>query len=62
MKAEKIIVVSDTHGIRRDVSDPGTRISHLTVSQIDELVKAGTITSGMLPKVEACRHGAFAAA
>ncbi|WP_428938969.1 acetylglutamate kinase [Fontivita pretiosa] len=54
MKAEKLVVVSDTHGIRRDVNDPESRISHLTVAQIDELVKTGVITSGMLPKVEAC--------
>jgi acetylglutamate kinase len=54
MKAEKFVVVSDTHGIRKDLNDPDTRISHLTVSQIDEMVKDGTITSGMLPKVEAC--------
>src|SRR4030095_8442102 len=54
MKAEKLVVVSDTHGIRRDVNDPESRISHLTVDQIDEMVKAGTISSGMLPKVEAC--------
>jgi acetylglutamate kinase len=54
MKAEKMVVVSDMHGIRRDVNDPSSRISNLTISQIDELVKAGTITTGMLPKVEAC--------
>ncbi|HEY7087594.1 MAG TPA: hypothetical protein VH518_05855, partial [Tepidisphaeraceae bacterium] len=50
----KLVVVSDTHGIRRDLNDEKTRISHLTVSQIDEMVKSGVITSGMLPKVEAC--------
>ncbi|HVT88307.1 MAG TPA: acetylglutamate kinase [Tepidisphaeraceae bacterium] len=54
VKAEKIVVVSDTHGIRKDVNDPESRISHLTVSQIDDMVKSGAITSGMLPKVEAC--------
>src|SRR3954467_6895544 len=54
MKAEKLVVVSDTHGIRKDVNDPSTRISHLTIDQIDDMVKSGTITSGMLPKVEAC--------
>src|SRR4029453_5441621 len=52
MKAEKLVVVSDTHGIRRDVNDPESRISHLTVDQIDDLVKAGTIRGGFLPKVE----------
>lgn len=56
MKAEKLVVISDTHGIRRDVNDPESRISHLTVDQIDSLVKQGVIGSGMLPKVEACIH------
>jgi acetylglutamate kinase len=54
MKADKLVVVSDTHGIRADVKDPESRISHLTVAQIDEMVKSGAIGSGMLPKVEAC--------
>ena len=54
MKAEKLVVVSDTHGIRRDVNDPQSRISNLTVTQVDEMVKDGQITTGMLPKVEAC--------
>src|SRR2546423_7925487 len=54
MKAEKLVVVSDTHGIRRDPSDPETRVSHLTVAPIEEMVKNGTIGTGMLPKVEAC--------
>jgi acetylglutamate kinase len=54
VKAEKMVIVSDTHGIRRDVSDPESRVSHIDVAQIDQMVKDGTITSGMLPKVEAC--------
>lgn len=55
VKAEKLVVVSDTHGIRADVNDPEFRISSLTVGQIDDMVKSGAITSGMLPKVEACQ-------
>lgn len=54
MKAEKLVVVSDTHGIRRDVKDPGSRIGHVNIEQIEQLVAEGTIGSGMLPKVEAC--------
>jgi acetylglutamate kinase len=54
MKAEKMVVVSDTHGIRTRPDDPTSQVTHLTVTQIDELVKNGVITSGMLPKVEAC--------
>src|SRR4051812_26776682 len=54
MKAEKLVVVSDTHGIRSDPKDPNSRVSHLTLAQIDEMVKTGVISAGMLPKVEAC--------
>src|SRR3954454_20297173 len=54
MKAEKLVVVSDTHGIRSDPKDPASRVSHLTIAQIDDMVKSGGITAGMLPKVEAC--------
>jgi acetylglutamate kinase len=54
MRAEKLIVVSDTHGIRSDPKDPETRVSHLTIPEIDGMVKSGVISAGMLPKVEAC--------
>jgi acetylglutamate kinase len=54
MRAEKLIVVSDTHGIRSDPKDPDSRVSHLTVAEIDGMVKSGVISAGMLPKVEAC--------
>src|SRR4051794_2908735 len=54
MKAEKFVVVSDTHGIRSNPDDPSSNVSHLTVGQIDEMVKSGVISKGMLPKVEAC--------
>ena len=56
LRAEKLVIVSDTHGIRRDPKDPESRIAHLDLSQIEEMVKSGVITSGMLPKVEACIH------
>jgi acetylglutamate kinase len=54
LKAEKLVVVSDTHGIRRDPKDPETLIPSLSEAEIQKLVTDGTISSGMLPKVEAC--------
>jgi acetylglutamate kinase len=54
MKAEKLVVISDTHGIRSDPNDPASLVRHLTMSQIGEMVRSGAIASGMLPKVEAC--------
>lgn len=52
VKAEKLVLVSDTHGIRTS-DDPNSLATHLTRAQIDELVARGVISSGMLPKVEA---------
>src|ERR1700722_14142762 len=54
MKAEKLVVVSDTHGIRSDPNDPNSLMKHLTAGQIDDMVNSGAISSGMLPKVQAC--------
>ncbi len=52
--AEKLVVVSDTHGTRQDVEDPSTCISSLNKTQIEEMIEAGIITGAMFPKVEAC--------
>ena len=54
MRAEKLVVVSDTHGIRMNRDDPETRISSVTADEIRRLIGDGTIDSGMLPKVDAC--------
>lgn len=54
MRAEKLVIVSDTHGIRSDPKDPASLVRSLHVAQIEEMVRSGTISSGMLPKVEAC--------
>jgi acetylglutamate kinase len=54
MKAEKLVVVSDTHGIRSDPNDSESLVRSLTVSQVSDMVGKGVINSGMLPKVEAC--------
>ncbi|MEO0964098.1 MAG: acetylglutamate kinase [Planctomycetota bacterium] len=53
VKAEKLMLVSDTHGVRRshDVDDLA---SSLTRAEIEGLVESGVISAGMLPKVEAC--------
>jgi acetylglutamate kinase len=54
VEAEKIVSVSDTHGIRTDVNNPETRISSATEAEIKKMIETGIITTGMLPKVEAC--------
>lgn len=52
IKAEKLVLVSDTHGIRRS-DDVNDLARHLTRAEIDGLIDSGVISSGMLPKVEA---------
>ena len=52
LKAEKLVLVSDTHGIRRS-QDPNDLATHLTKTEISDLVTRGVIAAGMLPKVEA---------
>ena len=54
MKAEKLVMVTDTHGIRRDVDDAASVITSADAGEIRRMVDAGTIAGGMLPKVEAC--------
>ena len=41
-------------GTRPD--DPNSLIRHLTVAQIDEMVKSGVISSGMFPKSRGVHH------
>jgi acetylglutamate kinase len=54
VQAEKLVVLSDTHGILTDLNDADSRISSASEGEIEEMVADGTITSGMLPKVQAC--------
>jgi acetylglutamate kinase len=51
---EKFVLVSDTHGIRRDPDDPDSLAMRLNEDQVREMIASGVISSGMLPKVEAC--------
>ncbi len=54
LRAEKLVVVSDTHGIRHDPKDPQSLISSASETEIREMIDTGVIAGGMLPKVEAC--------
>lgn len=52
--AEKLVVVSDTHGIRQDPDDPESHARQLNEDEIRSMIESGAISAGMLPKVEAC--------
>ena len=54
LKAEKLVIVSDTHGIRSDPKDPQSLITDASEGQIRQMIQSGVIAGGMVPKVEAC--------
>ncbi|HUO07753.1 MAG TPA: acetylglutamate kinase [Phycisphaerae bacterium] len=53
-KADKLVLVSDTHGIRAKKDDPASLLRSITKGRIQELISQKEIGEGMLPKVESC--------
>jgi acetylglutamate kinase len=53
-KADKLVLVSDTHGIRAKKDDPASLLRSITKARIQELIATKEIGEGMLPKVESC--------
>jgi acetylglutamate kinase len=51
VQAEKLVMLTDVAGI---LNAKGALIPTLSRKDIQRLIKSGTITSGMLPKVQAC--------
>lgn len=54
LKAEKLVFISDTPGLLRDIADENSLLRSLTITECQELLQAGVIHGGMIPKVEAC--------
>ncbi len=52
--AERLILLTDTPGVLKDISDPTSVISSLSASETRELITTGTVEGGMIPKLEAC--------
>ena len=52
--AEKLVVLSDTPGVLRDVNDPESLITHITAAEARQMIADGTIAGGMIPKIECC--------
>lgn len=57
---KEMITITDVPGILRDVNDPSSKINSLTLAEVDSLIADGTISGGMIPKVEACRKALLA--
>ena len=54
LKAENLLMMTDIAGLLRDVNDPSSLISEVTVRQAKKLYEEGVISGGMIPKVDCC--------
>ena len=54
LKAEKLVFISNTHGISTDPSDPESFTSTLHEDEVNKLIESEIIRGGMLPKAKAC--------
>jgi len=52
--AEKLVVLSDIPGVLLDVNDPESLVHSLSASEARRLIANGTISAGMIPKIEGC--------
>ncbi len=61
MQVEKLIILSNTEGVLKDVNDAASRFSYLTISQAEKMISQGEASGGMVPKlqsvIEALRGG-----
>jgi acetylglutamate kinase len=56
LSAEKVIYLTDIEGLLADVADPSSLISQIDAVALQSLVRDGTLTGGMIPKIAACLH------
>ena len=52
LRADALVLVTSTPGVLRDVKDPSSRIPRMTRTQFDQGVADGSISGGMIPKLE----------
>ncbi|MCL2757042.1 MAG: acetylglutamate kinase [Coriobacteriia bacterium] len=52
--AHKVIFLTDVDGLYHDFNDKGSLISRLNLTDAITMQESGTLTKGMIPKIEAC--------
>ena len=62
VECKEMIAITDVPGILENVHDLSSKIDRVTFKEIDQLLADGTISGGMVPKVEACRKAVLAGA
>ncbi len=56
LAAEKVIYLTDIEGLLADLADPASLISRIDGAALQGLIDDGTLTGGMIPKIDACLH------
>jgi acetylglutamate kinase len=56
LQAEKLIYLTNIEGLRADVNDPASLISSIDSHKLQGMLDDGTLTEGMIPKIESCIH------
>jgi acetylglutamate kinase len=51
LQARKLVFLSDVPGLLRDINDPTSLISTLSLKEVEDLIERGIISGGMLPKI-----------
>lgn len=54
LSARKLIFLTDVDGVLKDVNDPSSIITRMSRDEANDYIADGTISGGMIPKVECC--------
>jgi acetylglutamate kinase len=54
LNAEKLILLTDTPGILQDRHNPSSLIAKMDIQEARQLIEAGVVAGGMIPKVNCC--------
>ncbi len=54
MKAERLMTLTDTAGVLRDVNDPSSLIRFVNLEDARRMIADGSVSGGMIPKIECC--------
>jgi acetylglutamate kinase len=57
IKAESLVFLTDVPGVLKDVKDLASRFASLSIDAVPAFIKDGTISGGMLPKINSCVAG-----
>lgn len=52
LKAQKLILMTDVPGILEDIKNKSSRLSRISINEVDSLIGQGIIAGGMMPKLK----------